>query len=49
MEIVRRDRPDFYVLLGDDFSTDQLYNRNNLTAESVAHIYAGQRRFPRAW
>jgi len=37
MENVRKDRPDFYVLLGDDFSVDPLFNRNNLNAATVAH------------
>jgi hypothetical protein len=45
MENVRRDRPDFYILLGDDFSIDQLYNRNIMTAESVGQLYIDQRRF----
>ena len=35
MEIVRHDRPDFYITLGDDFSVDPLYNRNNLNLETV--------------
>jgi len=45
MENVRRDRPDLYVLLGDDFSTDQLYNRNDFSAGTVALLYVNQRRF----
>jgi hypothetical protein len=45
MQNVRKDRPDFYITLGDDFNVDQLYNRNNLTADSVAQLYINQRRF----
>ncbi len=45
LEIVRHDRPDFFVMLGDDFSVDQLYNRDALNTENVGRLYAGQRRF----
>jgi hypothetical protein len=45
MQNVERDRPDFYITLGDDFSVDPLYNRGNLNAGSVAQLYINQRRF----
>jgi hypothetical protein len=45
LELVRRDRPDFYIMLGDDFNVDQLYNRNNLNLETVSQLYFNQRRF----
>ena len=45
MENVRRDRPDFYILLGDDFSIDQLHNRGVMSADAVAQLYVDQRRF----
>ncbi len=45
MENVRRDRPDFDVTLGDDFSVDGLYNRNMMNADMVGQVYASQRRF----
>lgn len=45
MENVRRDRPDFYILLGDDFSVDPLFNRGMMNAEAVGQLYANQRRF----
>jgi len=45
MELVRHDRPDFYITLGDDFNVDQLYNRNNLNLETVSQLYINQRRF----
>ena len=45
MRNVRRDRPDFYIMLGDDFNVDQLFNRDNLNADTVARLYIDQRRF----
>jgi hypothetical protein len=45
MELVRHDRPDFYIMLGDDFNVDQLYNRKNLNLETVSQLYIDQRRF----
>jgi hypothetical protein len=45
LQNVRRDRPDFYILLGDDFNVDPLYNRDNLNARSVAQLYVNQRQF----
>jgi hypothetical protein len=41
---VRRDNPDFYITLGDDFSIDQLGNRP-LTPTVVSQIYIDQRPF----
>lgn len=45
MANVRRDQPDFYITLGDDFNVDQLYNRNDLSARTVEALYANQRQF----
>ena len=45
MENVRRDRPDFYFLMGDDFNPVRLYNSDKINAESIAGLYAYQRRF----
>lgn len=44
MQNVRAGRPDFYLLLGDDFSVDPLYNRDRLNAGTVAQLYVNQRR-----
>lgn len=40
---VAADRPDFYLLLGDDFSIDPLLERGAPTAADVDRIYAHQR------
>jgi hypothetical protein len=45
MQNVRADKPDFYIMLGDDFSLDQLYSRNILSAETAAQLYIKQLRF----
>jgi hypothetical protein len=45
MENVRRDHPDFYVTLGDDFNVDPLYNRGEMTPEAYARLYSNQRHF----
>ena len=45
MQNVLRDRPDFYLTLGDDFNIDQLYNRDNFYAETVGQLYINQRSF----
>lgn len=45
MQNVRRDRPDFYITLGDDFNVDPLYNRHNLTLDTVSQLYINQRHF----
>jgi hypothetical protein len=45
LDLVRRTQPDFYVMLGDDFSIDPLYNRGTANAASVNAVYAAQRRF----
>jgi hypothetical protein len=45
MENVRKNRPDFYILLGDDFSLEHLYNRNMMNADTVGQLYVNQRRF----
>lgn len=40
-----KDAPDFYFLMGDDFSIDPLIARGGLTAPAVDAIYARQRDF----
>ena len=45
LENVFKDRPDFYITLGDDFNVDPLYNRGNLNADTVAQLYINQRYF----
>ena len=45
LDNVRRDRPDFYVMLGDDFNVDPLYNRGEMTPEAYARLYGNQRRY----
>lgn len=37
--------PDFYFMLGDDFSLDRLMNSNTLDKESVENIYRIQRKY----
>lgn len=43
MESVHKDRPDFYITLGDDFSIDQL--PKDPTPERVAQVYINQRQY----
>lgn len=43
MAEVRKDHPDFYVTLGDDFSIDQL--QKVVTPEVVAQVYINQRQY----
>lgn len=45
MHNVEKDRPDFYLTMGDDFSLDRLVNRGTLEQSSVDRIYAHQRSF----
>ncbi len=45
MQNVIKAHPDFYLTLGDDFSIEQLYNRDNFTPETVADVYINQRSF----
>jgi len=45
MNNVRKDQPDFYVTLGDDFSLDRLINRNMVSQPNVDRVYAHQRAF----
>src|SRR5215213_3403897 len=40
---VRKDHPDFYITLGDDFSVDEL--RTVLTPNKVDQVYINQRRY----
>lgn len=42
---VAKDRPDFYITLGDDFSIERLIERKTLSQASVDHVYASQRRY----
>ena len=45
LERVARDQPDFYLLMGDDFSIDPLIARGQLTQRNVDDVYLRQRRF----
>jgi hypothetical protein len=45
MNNVSKDRPDFYLTLGDDFSLERLINRNQLSQPNVDQVYAHQRTF----
>ena len=45
LERVREERPDFYLMLGDDFSIEQLIARATLSQNSVNQVYARQRAF----
>ena len=45
MRNVARDRPDFYVTLGDDFSIERLISRDMLDQPNVDGVYAHQRSF----
>jgi hypothetical protein len=45
MSNVEKDRPDFYLTMGDDFSLDRLVNRGTLEQSSVDRVYAHQRSF----
>ena len=42
---VAKDAPDFYILMGDDFSIDPLIERNACTKGAVDRVYAHQRGF----
>jgi tetratricopeptide (TPR) repeat protein len=42
---VATDAPDFYVTMGDDFSLEHLYTRNQLTEGTLQGLYARQRGF----
>ena len=45
MRNVEKNRPDFYLTMGDDFSLDRLVNRGTLEQSSVDRVYAHQRSF----
>lgn len=45
MELVRRDRPDLYFMLGDDFSIERLIAGKTLSPPAVDQVYAFQRPF----
>lgn len=38
-------KPDFHIMMGDDFSLDRFLNTPNLTATNVNGVYAAQRAF----
>lgn len=42
---VARDAPDFYITLGDDFSTERLIERHALSQAAVDQVYVRQRLF----
>ncbi|MBL8178016.1 MAG: metallophosphoesterase [Bryobacterales bacterium] len=45
MHNVAASRPDFYFMLGDDFSVEHLYNRDDLNLRTVGGLYRNQRNF----
>lgn len=45
MQNVAKDAPDFYFLMGDDFSIERLIERGNKSQDAVNAIYAHQRGF----
>ena len=45
MRLVSQQAPEFYVLLGDDFSVDRLIQNQQLTQANVDAVYAGQRAY----
>jgi len=42
---VYKDQPDFYVMMGDDFSVDPLISRGQLSQQNVDRLYIDQRQF----
>lgn len=47
MQNVAKESPDFYVMLGDDFSIERLLEQNTLSQANVDQVYARQRDFLR--
>ncbi|MEI6245763.1 MAG: metallophosphoesterase, partial [Acidobacteriota bacterium] len=45
MDRVRSERPDLYVMLGDDFSIERLIASNTTSQDTVNQVYADQRAF----
>lgn len=45
MRNVAKDRPDFYFMMGDDFSIERLIENNNKSQAAVNAVYAQQRAF----
>ena len=43
MNLVAEERPDFYIMMGDDFSLDRLISRNTFTQKTVDEKYYTQR------
>jgi len=45
MDLVAKERPDLYFMMGDDFSIERLIARKTASQAAVDEIYAGQRPF----
>lgn len=45
MDNVAKDHPDFYITLGDDFSIDNLIEKDQLSPASVDAVYLNQRNY----
>lgn len=45
LQNVAQESPDFYLMLGDDFSIERLIERNTLSQSAVDRVYASQRDF----
>jgi len=45
MDNVKAHHPDFYFLLGDDFSVDPMINNNQLSPQAVNGLYSNQRTY----
>jgi len=45
MNNVKNYRPDFYFTMGDDFSIEDLIDKNQLSQEAVNQVYSSQRNF----
>ena len=45
LDLVARERPDFYLMLGDDFSLQPAITRRQLSAAAVEAVYANQRTY----
>jgi len=45
LDRVRSERPDLYVMLGDDFSIERLIANNTTSQDTVNQVYADQRTF----
>jgi hypothetical protein len=45
LDLVATERPDFYFMLGDDFSIERLISQRSATQATVDEVYAAQRTF----